>query len=223
MATYTESYEIEFPKQSVAEEIANTVTHGIGLCLSVIGFVGLLILGSRLQLGLEQLVGITLYGAALIAVFGASTFSHAIQEPRQKQFFRVLDQAVIYCLIAATYTPFILAYMPPERKWLLFAVVWSLAAVGFLSKALLKHRVEMVAVANYILLGWVPAAAMVNLMPFNCVMWMLAGGILYTLGALFLTLDQRVPFFHATWHAFVLGASAVHFFSVLHFTMIAGV
>src|SRR3990172_1805946 len=116
MATYSESYEIEFPKQSGAEEAANTLTHGIGMVLSAVGCVALLILAAYHHANLGQLVATLVYGASLTAVYAASTFSHAIQEPRRKQFFRILDQAVIYCLIAGTYTPFILTYLPSERK-----------------------------------------------------------------------------------------------------------
>ena len=220
MATYTESYEIEFPKQSNAEEVANTVTHALGMVLSAAGTVALLVLAIYHHATLGQLLATLVYGASLTAVYVASTFSHAIQNPRRKQFFRVLDQAVIYCLIAGTYTPFILTYMPTQRKWAVFAVVWTLATVGFLSKAFLKHRIEAVVVANYILLGWLPAMAMISLMPLDCMLWMACGGVLYTVGTLFLTFDQRVPFFHTTWHAFVLGASAFHFFAVVHYTIL---
>jgi hemolysin III len=166
------------------------------------------------------LVATLVYGASLTAVYAASTLSHAIQEPRRKQFFRILDQAVIYCLIAGTYTPFILTYLPPERKWAVLAAVWVFALWGFVSKAFLKHRIEAVVIANYVLLGWLPAMAMIGLLPLDCVLWMACGGILYTVGSLFLVLDQRVPFFHATWHAFVLLASVCHFFAVMHFTIL---
>jgi hemolysin III len=219
MATCTEPYEIEFPKQSSAEEVANTVTHGVGTVLSAAGTVALVILAVYHRASFGQLLATLVYGASLTGVYAASTFSHAFQEPRRKRFFRVLDQAVIYCLIAGTYTPFILAYMPPQRKWAVFVLVWTLATAGFLSKVCLKHRIEAVVVANYILLGWLPAMAMVSLMPLDCMVWMACGGVLYTVGTLFLTFDQRVPFFHATWHLFVLGASAFHFFAVLHYTL----
>lgn len=220
MATCSEPYEISFPKQSNAEEFANTLTHGAGMVLSAAGSVALLVLAVYYEASVGQLLATVVYGASLTAVYVASTFSHAFQHPRRKQFFRVLDQAVIYCFIAGTYTPFILAYMPPQRKWAVFALVWTLAAVGFLSKVCLKHRVEAVVVANYILLGWVPAMAMVSLMPLDCMIWMACGGVLYTVGTLFLTFDQRVPFFHAAWHVFVLGASAFHFFAVMHYTIL---
>ncbi len=220
MASYSETYEYEFPKQSDAEELANTLTHGIGMVLSFTGTIALLAIAWRQGMTAPQFFATLLYGVSLTAVYAASTFSHAIQEPRRKHLFRVLDQAVIYCLIAGTYTPFIIVYMPADRKWLLFAIVWALAIFGFVSKALLKHRIEAVAVVNYILLGWLPAAAMFYLMPVDCLTWLFIGGCLYTAGALFLTLDQRVPFFHTAWHGFVLAASAVHFFAVLHFTVV---
>ncbi|MHB8863523.1 MAG: PAQR family membrane homeostasis protein TrhA [Pirellulaceae bacterium] len=220
MATYTESYEIEFPKQSGAEEIANTLTHGIGMLLSVVGWAVLVALAVYHEATWGQLAATLVYGASLTAVYAASTFSHAIQEPRRKQFFRILDQAVIYCLIAGTYTPFILTYLSAERKWAVLVAVWLCAIWGFVSKAFMKHRIEAVVVANYILLGWLPAMAMLRLIPLDCVFWMACGGILYTVGALFLMLDQRVPFFHATWHAFVLAASACHFFAVVTYTIL---
>ena len=110
-------------------------------------------------------------------------------------------------------------HIPPERKWWVFGVVWTLALAGFLSKILLKHRVEVVAHGNYILLGWVPALGMLDAIPFPGFEWMMLGGILYTSGAAFLLFDQRVPFFHATWHMFVLCASVCHFWVVLELTL----
>jgi hemolysin III len=220
MATYSESYEIEFPKQTDAEELANSITHGVGMVLSAIGTVVLLTVAVQRQANWGQLLATVIYGVSLTAVYAASTFSHAIQQPRRKQLFRILDQAVIYCLIAGTYTPFILSYMPPERKWVVLLAVWIYAGWGFISKAVLKRQIETVVIANYVLLGWAPAMAMIGLIPMDCVMWMACGGILYTVGALFLMLDQRVPFFHTIWHAFVLVASGLHFFSVMHFTVL---
>ena len=210
----------EFPKQSDAEELANTVTHGVGMVLSITGTIALLGFALLHDTSRMQFFAALLYGLSLTAVYAASTFSHAIQEPRRKHLFRVLDQAVIYCLIAGTYTPFIFLYLPPDRGWFVFSIVWALALIGFLSKVLLKHRINTVAVVNYVLLGWVPAAALFYLIPLDCLMWMLVGGCLYTAGAFFLTFDERVPFFHAAWHGFVLLASAIHFYGVLHYTVV---
>lgn len=219
MSCSNRTFEYAFPKQSDAEELANTVTHGLGMVLSITGTIALLGFALRQGTSWMQLFATLLYGLSLTAVYAASTFSHAIQEPRRKHLFRVLDQAVIYCLIAGTYTPFIFLYLPPDRRWFIFSIVWVLALIGFLSKTLLKHRIDTVAVVNYVLLGWVPAAAMFYLMPLDCLIWMLVGGCLYTAGAFFLSFDQRVRFFHAAWHGFVLLASAIHFYGVLHYTV----
>lgn len=220
MATYSESVEFEFPRQSDAEELANTLTHGLGMVLSGAGAAAIVALAIARGADWGQLVSTLVYGLSLTAVYVASTFSHAIQEPRRKQLFRVLDQAVIYFLIAGTYTPFILGYLPSERKWMVLAGVWVLAMFGFISKALLRHRIEAVAVTNYVLLGWVPAMVMIHQIPLDCAIWMACGGVLYTVGALFLTLDQRVPFFHTAWHAFVLVASACHFIAIVQYTIV---
>jgi hemolysin III len=219
MATYTESYDIEFPKQSDAEELANTVTHGAGAILAGVGACALVALALYQRAGIAQVLAIVVYGASLTAVYAASTLSHAIQHPRRKRFFRIADQAMIYCLISGTYTPFIFAYLPSDRQWLVFAVVWAGAFGGFVSKMLLKDRCEVGEMLSYLLLGWLPAAAMISFIPMDCVVWMAIGGILYSVGALFLTFDQRVPFFHATWHTFVLLASGIQFFAVWHFTI----
>lgn len=220
MATYSESIEYEFPRQSDAEELANALTHGFGMVLSSVGTAAIVALAIARGAAWGQLVATLVYGLSLTAVYVASTFSHAIQEPRRKQFFRVLDQAVIYFLIAGTYTPFILGYVPGERKWIVLVGVWVLALFGFFSKALLRHRIEAVTVTNYVALGWVPAMVMIHLIPLDCAVWMACGGVLYTVGALFLTFDQRVPFFHTAWHAFVLVASACHFIAVVQYTVV---
>jgi len=219
MATYSESYGFEFPRQSSAEEIANTATHGVGLALATIGALALVATALARGSSVEALVVVTVYGASLIAVYAASTCSHAVQEPRRKRLYRIVDQAVIYLLIAGTYSPFISTYAPPGRKWLLMAVVWALALSGFLSKVVLKHRIEVVALANYIFLGWLPAMAMVDALPFEGFNWVVVGGALYSLGAVFLVFDQRVPYFHALWHVFVLGASISHFGVIMHITL----
>jgi len=190
------------------------------MVLSAAGTVALLAISVHQHAPLGQFLATLLYGTSLTAVYAASTLSHAIQEPRRKHLFRVLDQAVIYCLIAGTYTPFIFAYAPSVHRWLLLSAVWALASFGFVSKMFWKHRIDSVAVANYILLGWVPAATMFYLMPMDCALWLLVGGCLYTGGAFFLTFDQHVPFFHTAWHGFVLLASAIHFFAVLHYTIV---
>lgn len=218
MAGYSDTYELLLPKQSVAEEIANTITHGLGIILSLAGAIALLLIAyDRTSPG--HFLGLVVYSLATISVYTASTLSHAIQHPKWKHGWRIADQSVIYLMIAGCYTPFILAYLPPVLMWTILALVWVLAAAGFLTKAVLRHRIEAVAVINYVLLGWLPAMAMLQFMPFHCLIWMAVGGLLYTVGAIFLVFDQRVPFFHATWHVFVVLATCAQFYAVIHFAV----
>ncbi len=218
MSGYSDTYELLLPQQSVAEEVANTITHGFGIFLSLAGAIALLLIAyDRTSAG--HFIGLVVYSLATLSVYTASTLSHAIQHPKRKHWWRIADQAVIYLMIAGTYTPFILAYLPPVYEWSLLALVWGLAAGGFLTKAVLRHRIEAVAVINYVLLGWLPAMVMLRFLSFHCILWMAVGGLLYTVGAIFLVFDQRVPFFHAAWHIFVVLATAAQYYAIVHFAI----
>ncbi len=221
MASISEPVEYDFPRQSMREEIANSITHGVGLFLSIAGAAVLLIAAYR-NSDAWRVAGFSIYAASLIAVYASSTLSHAIQAARWKQLFRILDQAAIYLLIAGTYTPCILIYAPPGRRLPVLCIVWGVAFVGVASKLLLKHRVNSVDVINYALLGWLPAMALYGLVPSECLWWIFLGGVSYTVGTVFLSLDQRVPFFHAAWHAFVLAGSGFHYFAIMHYMLRSG-
>jgi hemolysin III len=221
MASISQPIKYDFPYQSMREEIANSITHGLGFFLSAVGAVVLLFAAGR---GLDtwRLAGLTIYALSLVAVYASSTLSHAIQEARWKHLFRILDQATIYLLIAGTYTPFILVFAAPDRRFLVLIIVWGVAILGTISKVVLKHRVNSVDVVNYALLGWLPAIALYNEIPSACLWWMFLGGVSYTVGTVFLSLDQRVPFFHTAWHAFVLGGSAIHYYAIMQYTLSGG-
>jgi hemolysin III len=218
MASISQPIKYDFPNQSIREEIANTISHGLGFFASVVGAATLLMAAGR---GTDTLMmtGLMAYALSLVAVYALSTLSHAIQEARWKHFFRVLDQAAIYLLIAGTYTPFILLYAAADRRWPLLFIVWGVALIGLISKVVLRLRVNSVDIVNYALLGWLPALALYNGIPSACLWWMFAGGVSYTVGTIFLTFDQRVPFFHTTWHACVIAGSAFHYFAIMQFTL----
>lgn len=201
-----------------AEELLNTITHAVGLLLSIAG--AAVLLNCVLVEGdAWRCTGCAVYAAALVGVYAASTFSHSASHPKLKRFFRILDQAFIYVLIVATYTPFALTHLR-SPWWLLFlAVMWSIALFGFLSKVLIAHRVESVTIWLYLLLGWMPIVAafpLLAVVPVWPLWWMLMGGICYSLGTIFLMNDHRVPQFHAIWHLFVIAGSAFHFFAILY-------
>jgi hemolysin III len=207
---------------SPAEELANRVTHGIGLVLSL---VGALVMATVLGSGDSwRIVGCSVYLASMTAVYAMSTLSHTFETPRLRMFFRSLDQGAIYLLIAATYTPFSMAYLHTAPWWILLAAVWAGAIWGFFSKVAFAYRVEAVSMWPCIILGVVPficVPALVGVVSLAALWWMLLGVACYTLGLVFWLNDRRVRHFHAVWHVLVMAGSACHFVGILFFVVLA--
>jgi len=200
----------------VAEELANSLTHGVGLALSIAGFVALLTLaavrGSTLHL-----VACGVYGATLVALYAASTFYHGCREPRRKRLLRMVDHCAIFLLIAGTYTPFTLVALPAGWGWTMFAVVWTMAIVGIVFKIFFLGRFPKVGLAMYLGMGWLGVIAVIPVLdhlPTSGLLLMAAGGLFYTSGVWFFVRDH-LPYRHAVWHLFVLAGSACHYFAVL--------
>lgn len=165
-------------------------------------------------------MGCTIFALTLIAVYAASTLSHAPLGPRLRHVLRRLDQGSIYLLIAGTCMPFALTYLRSGWWFLFFGLMWAVALCGFVSKTLFSHRVEAVAIWSYILLGWMPIVVLPWLreaIPATALWWMFIGGLCYTGGTLFLVGDKRHPLFHAIWHVFVIAGSTCHFMTILFF------
>jgi hemolysin III len=201
------------------EELVNALTHGVGLVLSVAG-AALLIDRASAQGDAWRWTGCVVFAATLIAVYAASTLSHAISQPRLRRAFRILDQALIYLLIVGSYTPWCLAYLRGGWWWLLFVGLWTAAIAGFVSKIFYAHRVDAVGVSSYLLLAWVPillAPAYVQVVPAGGLRWVLIGGLCYTLGTVFLVLDYRRLHFHGIWHVLVMAGSLCHYWAILLF------
>ena len=212
-------------RSSHGEELVNALTHGFGLLLSVSGTI-LMAFALYSQADPWRRIGCAVYLASLIAVYATSTLSHSFTTPRWRSFFRSLDQGFIYLLIAATYTPISLAYLRTGVWWLLLGAVWSIALYGFVTKVFFAHRVEAVTVWSYVLLGWLPILSVPKLMTivdsYNGFWLMLAGGLCYTIGTVFLICDHKVRHFHALWHLFVIAGSTCHFLAILFFVASAG-
>jgi hemolysin III len=204
-------------QRTPTDEWVNAATHALGCLLAVSGAV--VIAGSVLRSGdLLSILGCGIYLASLITVYAMSTLSHYAKSRKWKKLFRRLDQGTIYLLIAATYTPFSIAYLTTVGWWILLAAIWLLAIAGFVSKVFFAHRVEWASVTPYVLLGWLPALAaptILQAIPLAIFWWMFLGGVCYTIGTLFLIYDTRVRHFHAIWHLCVIAGSACHFFGVL--------
>ena len=205
---------------SESEELANSITHGIGLVLSLLGAVVMTtVYGSNDP---WRIAGCSVYLTSLIAVYAMSTLSHSIQEPRRRSFYRALDQGSIYLLIAATYTPFSMAYLHTAPWWILLGLVWLVALWGFASKVLCGHRLESVSMWPCLILGAMPLVAiptLVGMLSVAALWWMMLGVACYIVGLVFWLNDRRVRHFHAVWHILVIAGSLSHFMGILLFVV----
>lgn len=203
------------PFYTIGEEIANSVTHGIGAALAVAGLAVLVVLAA-IYGDAWRVVSFTIYGSSLIILYMASTLYHSVQHPKTKKVLRTFDHTSIYVLIAGTYTPFLLIAVRDALGWILLAVVWTMAVVGIIWKIFFLGRFEVMATLMYIFMGWMGVIAfrqmLVNV-PQLGVRMLFAGGIVYTLGVIFYAWE-KLPYNHAIWHLFVLGGSICHFFAV---------
>lgn len=201
---------------SIGEEIANSVTHGVGVLLGIAALVLMIVFAVRGGGGLK-LVSAIVFGITLILEYLASTLYHAIQPPLAKRVLRVLDHSFIYILIAGSYTPFLLLVLLDHGGLLFLAIVWIIAAIGIVVEAFWREKPKWVNAVIYIAMGWLivfKIPVIVQLLPVGCLWLLVAGGISYTLGTLFYVL-KRVPYFHSIWHLFVLGGSICQFLAVL--------
>jgi hemolysin III len=197
------------------EEIANCVTHGVGLALSVVGMVALVALAGFYG-GALHVVSSSVYGASLVILYLASTLYHGARSPRAKQIFQVVDHCCIYLLIAGTYTPFTLVTLRGGWGWTLFGLVWGLALAGIIFRIIFGTKYKPVTIASYVLLGWLCVIAVKPILatvPLGALAWIAAGGLAYTSGIVFFA-SKRIPHNHAIWHVFVLTGSICHFIAV---------
>ena len=206
------------------EEVANAMTHGLGFLLSVVAAIAMAIWVLR-EGDAWRVLGCMIYAPSLMTVYAMSTLSHVCTDPNRKRFFRTLDQAFIYLLIVATYTPFSLAFLRTGLGWLFLAVMWSVAIFGFLAKTLLARRVDAVSTRLYVALGWmpvVPAFSLVGVIPAAALWWMFIGGMCYLAGTVLLIFDTHIRHFHALWHLAVMAGSGCHFFVILLYVAATG-
>ena len=201
---------------SVGEEIIHALTHGVGVLLSIAGLSWMLYL-SVLADDPWRIVASVIYGSTLILLFLASTVYHSLYASRHRDIFKLLDHCAIYLLIAGTYTPFLLVAMRTNTGWWLFGTIWALATAGIVKKLWFRNRFPKVALASYLAMGWlvvVAAPQMAESIGPNGMAWLVAGGLSYSVGAIFYAV-KRIPFNHAVWHVFVLGGGICHFFGVV--------
>ena len=203
--------------QTLGEEIANAVSHGLGFLLAVASLPVLLSLQVRNGGGAE-IAAACVFSATMMVLYLASAVCHALPNGRIKRVFCRLDHAAIFLFIAGSYTPFVLGPLRGAWGWSLFGVVWAVAAVGVTAKVLNRLKHPLWSTGLYVGMGWLALIAAVPLVqrvaPGGLVL-LVAGGVAYTVGAVFFLLDNRVRYAHFVWHLFVLAGSTCHFFAAL--------
>lgn len=202
------------------EEVMNAVTHGIGTLLAVAGLVLLTVFAS-LYGEIWHVVSFSIYGTTLVLLYLASTLYHSFTNERLKFIFKILDHSAIYLLIAGTYTPFTLVPLHGVLGWTVFGVVWGLAILGIILKVFYAGQFKTASTICYILMGWfilIAIKPLIATVPMIGIIWLIVGGLLYTLGSIFYLWD-KIPYNHAIWHLFVLAGSIAHFIAVFFYVL----
>jgi hemolysin III len=202
------------------EEIANIITHGIGTALSIAGLAILVVFAAR-QSDAWKMVSFSIYGSTLVLLYLASTLYHSMRGQKVKAFFKVIDHASIYILIAGTYTPFMLINLRGPWGWSMFGSIWGLAILGVLFKVFFIGKAKKLSVIVYLFMGWLCLIALKEMLaniPLGGLILLAVGGLLYTFGVIFY-IWHKLPYNHAIWHLFVLGGSISHYFSILFYIL----
>ena len=205
---------------TLGEEIANSITHGVGVAFSIAALT--LLVAFAVKWGDSWALGSGIaFWLTLILLYTGSTLYHAISFPRARHVFKIMDHAAIYLLIAGSYTPFTLVTVRDQGGWWMFAAAWAFAAIGIATEAFWAYRPRWLSAAVYLFMGWMVVfmikPVMANLDPAGLKL-LVAGGLCYTLGTVFYVL-KRVPYFHMVWHLWVLAGSVCHFVAVLLYVM----
>ena len=216
-----QSFAVDRP-QTVGEEIANSISHGMALLLAVAAAPVLIVSAVR-HSDAAGIVGASVFAATMVILYATSMLYHVLplnRANRAKRVFQVLDHSAIYLLIAGTYTPFTLGVLRGPWGWTLFGLVWAMALAGIVLKSVAGVRWPWLSTALYVAMGWVALIAIKPLwalMPAWGLFWLVAGGLFYTLGVGFFATDHRLRFGHFVWHLFVAAGTACHFVAVLYF------
>jgi hemolysin III len=201
---------------SVREEIANSISHGLGLLLALVALPILVLTAMRIG-SAQFFVGAVVYGASMVLLYLASTLYHSITHEPAKRFFRLFDHSAIFLLIAGTYTPFALGVLRGAWGWTLLTIVWCLAITGIVVKAIAGTRHSWISMVLYLVMGWLAIVAIkpiLQLVPVPGILLILAGGMAYTGGLAFFA-ARSLRYSHFIWHLFVIAGTTCHFFAVL--------
>jgi len=211
----TQSPETNRRRLSTGEEIANSITHGIGALLSIIALIVLILVAGK-HGDIWHLVSFSIYGCTLVILYLSSTLYHSFSNPKIKNLFARFDHVSIFLLIAGTYTPILLTSIRGTWGWILFGIIWSLALVGAVIRSIYLHRFRKLMVAVYLGMGWMFVLAgkqIVLSLSSISLTFLVLGGIAYSVGVIFY-MWRNLPYSHGIWHLFVLAGSTLHFFAI---------
>lgn len=212
---------ITIPKYSLSEELISSISHGVGVLLSIAALT-LCVVVAATHHDVYAVVSAAIYGATLIILYLMSTLYHALKVNRAKKVFRVIDHCSIFLLIAGTYTPYTLVTLRDTVGWWLFALVWGAAIVGIVLNAVDLKRYSTISVICYLAMGWVivfafqPLSQALDKTGIALLIW---GGVAYSVGALAYAIGSKKKYFHSAFHFFVLAGSVLHFFSILLYVL----
>lgn len=216
----TSKTKIMLPKVSTAEELINSITHGVGALLGIGGTV-VAIVWAALYGDAFSVVSASIYGAMLIILYTMSTLYHALTHKGAKYVFRIFDHCSIFLLIAGTYTPYTLISLRGPLGWTIFGIIWGMTALGVVFNAISIEKFKVFSAISYVVMGWLIIIAikpMMAVLAYPAVMLLLSGGIAYTVGIIFFAM-KKIRFMHGIWHLFVLAGSILHYFSILLYVL----
>jgi hemolysin III len=204
----------------LSDMIAGSITHGLGAILAIVGTIILVIKASNIE-GSLIMTSALIFGTCLILSYLSSTLYHALVRTKARKVFQIIDHSMIYLLIAGSYTPLVLVALGGTLGWTIFIVIWIMAIVGIICKSLVLGKYPRASAALYIAMGWLAIFFIIPIwhaLPFTAIVLLFLGGLCYTIGVIFFSLDH-IPHFHSIWHLFVLGGSIFHYFMILQYVI----
>jgi hemolysin III len=214
---------IELHKYSLGEELINSISHGVGALLSIAALV-VGIVFSVLYNDILCVVSVAIYGSTLVLLYTDSTIYHALRPNSGKKVFRVIDHCSIFFLIAGTYTPYTLVTLRGPLGWTFFGIVWAIAVLGITLNAIDLKRFSRFSMVCYLVMSWDIIFAIKPLLAHMApggLIFLLIGGVFYTVGAVLYLIGRRKKYIHSVWHFFVIAGSAMHYFSILFYVVLA--
>ncbi len=205
------------PEYSLAEELINSISHGIGVLLSIAALV-LCVISSCLHHSIVGIVASSIYGSSLIILYLMSCLYHSLKPNKAKKVFRIFDHCSIFLLIAGSYTPFLLLVIGGLKGFIMLIIIWLAAILGIVGNSISLEKFKKISFPLYLLMGWMVVFSLKSLvanLSHNGLVLLLIGGIIYTIGAVVYLIGHKIKYMHSVWHFFVLGGSIFQFFSIL--------